>query len=138
MYVRVNTKVNTSTLTLLHPYGSEHNSLKKNSKTYWLLTFHNPTKVIIVSDFFFILIDKPSNQTGNFLDSLSCFELETHVNVPDAHSLDFFISSSDCNLNHVSLSDRLSDHYLFIAEMDALSTNANTQKTQQFVKDKNK
>jgi hypothetical protein len=79
----------------------------------------SPQDLIITGDFN-LHVDVPSKQTDLFLEILSSFDLQQHVNFPThihSHSLDLLIASATCSFSSVFRSDRISDHFTVIAEM---------------------
>ena len=81
-----------------------------------------PQKLIVVGDFS-IHIDKPSHATTAFLETLSSFNLQQHVNFPThihGHFLDLIICSDDFGLVSSFPSDFISDHCTVVAELDII------------------
>jgi hypothetical protein len=80
-----------------------------------------PHDSIIMGDFN-LHVDVPSNATTEFLETLSSFDLHQHVDFPThilGHTLDLIITSTALKLKSVIPSDRFSDHFSVIAEVDA-------------------
>ena len=93
-----------------------------------------PQELIVIGDFN-LHIDKPTNQTTVFLDLLSLFGLQQHVDFPThihGHPLDLIITSSKCSIASVTRSDRISDHFTVIAEVVARLSFVGTRKTISF------
>lgn len=66
-------------------------------------------------------VDIPSPEVEQFNNILSSFNLKQHVDFPThihGHSLDLIISSEGCDVLSVSASDKISDHFAVLADVD--------------------
>jgi hypothetical protein len=93
-----------------------------------------PHDLIVTGDFN-LHIDVPSKQTDTFLDILSSLDLQQQVDFPThihGHSLDLIIASSACSFSSVVSSDRISDHFAVVAEMEEVIPSRSDKKTVTF------
>lgn len=125
--------INLNILNLYRPPGSDSRFFDELQEVLSFLATL-PQDLIVIGDFN-LHVDVPSNQTTAFLDILSSFGLQQHVDFPThihGHSLDLFITSRTCSTVSVSLSDRVSDHFTVIAELDVQIPCQTSRKTVSF------
>ena len=126
-------KLRFNILNLYRPPGSDTVFMNEIQEILSMLTTM-PHDLIVTGDFN-LHIDVPSNQTETFLDILSSLDLQQHVDFPThihGHSLDLIIASSACSFSSVASSDRLSDHFAVVAEMEAEVPSRSDKKTVTF------
>ena len=125
--------INVNVLTLYRPPGSDTRFMSEFQDVLSFLA-SLPQELIVIGDFN-LHVDKPTNQTTVFLDLLSLFGLQQHVDFPThihGHPLDLIITSSKCSIASVTRSDRISDHFTVIAEVVARICSVGSRKTISF------
>ena len=76
-----------------------------------------PNDLVLLGDFN-IHVDTPSSVSDQFNEILASFDLTQCVNFPThihGHTLDLMAFSAGCSIISVSMSDRISDHFLVLA-----------------------
>ena len=87
-----------------------------------------PRNVVVVGDFNFH-VDTSSSDVRQFADILESFDLDQRADFPThihGHSLDFMIFSKGLDVLSVSVSDKISDYFSVVADLNIPRINGRT------------